>query len=146
MPWRHMGEWRYSSTILDPGTRWRWVVKFMPRSFYPHGNSPWYQLNRRLGGPQSRSGRNGARGSVVGWVTVLQAVWSRVRFPIHTPIVIWPAYFPYLRNGSILKRQISLRICRRWDVSSRRVLGAPSHTSFNCTISFISFYSATYSC
>jgi hypothetical protein len=26
MPWRHMGEWRYSSTILDLGTRWKWVV------------------------------------------------------------------------------------------------------------------------
>jgi hypothetical protein len=22
MPWRHMGEWRYSSTIFDLGTRW----------------------------------------------------------------------------------------------------------------------------
>jgi hypothetical protein len=25
------GEWRYSSTILDPGTRWRWVISFTPR-------------------------------------------------------------------------------------------------------------------
>jgi hypothetical protein len=25
MPWRHVGEWMYSSTILDLGTTWRWV-------------------------------------------------------------------------------------------------------------------------
>jgi hypothetical protein len=25
----------------------------------PHGKSPWYPLDRRLGGPQSRSGRGG---------------------------------------------------------------------------------------
>jgi hypothetical protein len=27
MPWRRMGEWRYSSSFLDFGTRWRWVVQ-----------------------------------------------------------------------------------------------------------------------
>jgi hypothetical protein len=32
-----MGEWRYSSTILDLGTRWRWVVSFMPWPLYPWG-------------------------------------------------------------------------------------------------------------
>jgi hypothetical protein len=26
---------------------------------YPKGNSPWYPLDRRLGGPQSQSGRGG---------------------------------------------------------------------------------------
>jgi hypothetical protein len=26
-----LGEWRYSSTHLDLGTRWRWVVSFTPR-------------------------------------------------------------------------------------------------------------------
>jgi len=31
----------------------------MPRPLYPLGKSPWYPLNRRLGGPQSRSGRGG---------------------------------------------------------------------------------------
>jgi hypothetical protein len=35
MPWRRMGEWRYSSTILDLGTRWRWVVSYTPRPLYP---------------------------------------------------------------------------------------------------------------
>jgi hypothetical protein len=35
MPWGHIREWRYSSTILDFGTRWRWVVSFTPRPLYP---------------------------------------------------------------------------------------------------------------
>jgi hypothetical protein len=52
----HMGEWSYSSTILDLGTRWRWVVRFIPKSFYSQGKSPQYPLNRRLGGLQSQSG------------------------------------------------------------------------------------------
>jgi hypothetical protein len=30
-----MGEWRYSSTILDLGTRWKGVVSFMPLPLYP---------------------------------------------------------------------------------------------------------------
>jgi hypothetical protein len=37
IPWRHMGEWRYSSTFLDLGTRWRWVVSFTHLPLYPRG-------------------------------------------------------------------------------------------------------------
>jgi hypothetical protein len=55
-----LGEWRCSShSLFDPGTRWRWVVRFTPRPLYPQGKSPWYTLDRRLSGPQSRSGRGG---------------------------------------------------------------------------------------
>jgi hypothetical protein len=39
--------------ILDLGTRWRWLVSFLPRPLYPRGKSPRYQLDRRLGGPKS---------------------------------------------------------------------------------------------
>jgi hypothetical protein len=45
--------------ILDLGTRWRWVVSFTFRSLYHQGKGPWYPLDRRLGGPQSWSGRGG---------------------------------------------------------------------------------------
>jgi hypothetical protein len=45
--------------ILDLGTRWRLVVTFTPRPLYLQGKSPWYSLDRRLGEPQSRSGRDG---------------------------------------------------------------------------------------
>jgi hypothetical protein len=51
-------EWRYSSTY-DLGARLRWVVSFTPRSLYPQGKKPQFPLVRRLGGPQSRSGRGG---------------------------------------------------------------------------------------
>jgi hypothetical protein len=45
--------------ILDLGSRWRRVVSFTPRPLYSQGKSPRYPLDRRLGGPQSRSGRGG---------------------------------------------------------------------------------------
>jgi hypothetical protein len=34
-------------------------VSFTPQPFYPQGKSHWYPLDRRLGGPESRSGRGG---------------------------------------------------------------------------------------
>jgi hypothetical protein len=55
----HMGDWRYSFTILDLGTRQRWVVSFMPRSLNPWGKRAQYPLERRFCGPQSWSGRYG---------------------------------------------------------------------------------------
>jgi hypothetical protein len=54
--WRHMGESRYTSTILGLDTRWRWVVSFKPRPLYPWGKSSRYPSDRRLDGPQSRFG------------------------------------------------------------------------------------------
>jgi hypothetical protein len=58
-PWRHIGEWRYSSThsltsALDGG---KWSTLRPPA--LPPGKSPRYPLDRRLGGPQSWSGRGG---------------------------------------------------------------------------------------
>jgi hypothetical protein len=35
------------------------VVSFTPRPLYPQGKCLWYPLDRRLGGPQSHSGRGG---------------------------------------------------------------------------------------
>jgi hypothetical protein len=34
-------------------------VSFTPRLLYPQWSSHWYLLDRRLGGPQSRSGHGG---------------------------------------------------------------------------------------
>jgi hypothetical protein len=45
--------------ILDLSTRWRWVVSFTSQPLYPQGKSPWYPLDRRLGGPKSQSGCSG---------------------------------------------------------------------------------------
>jgi hypothetical protein len=36
-----------------------WVVSFTPRPLYPQGKSPWKPLDRRPGGPQSRSWSGG---------------------------------------------------------------------------------------
>ena len=38
--------------VINPDTRWRWMVNFTPWSLYPHRKSLWYALNRRLGGVQ----------------------------------------------------------------------------------------------
>jgi hypothetical protein len=55
-----MGEWVYRSTFSWPlGTSCRWVISFTPRPLYPQRKSPLYPLDRRLGGPQSQSGRRG---------------------------------------------------------------------------------------
>jgi hypothetical protein len=35
------------------------VVSFVPQPLYPQGKIPWYPFDRRLGWPQSRSGRGG---------------------------------------------------------------------------------------
>jgi len=35
------------------------VIGFKPRPLHPQGKSPWYPLDRRPGGLQSRSGRSG---------------------------------------------------------------------------------------
>jgi hypothetical protein len=51
-----MGEWRYSSTILDLGTRSRRVVSLTNR-----GKSSRYPLDRKLAGPQNWSRRCGAQ-------------------------------------------------------------------------------------
>jgi hypothetical protein len=50
------GEWRFSSTILEFGTRWKKVVSFILGPLYPRGKSPRYPLDRSLSGPQNRSG------------------------------------------------------------------------------------------
>jgi hypothetical protein len=46
-------------SFFDLGIRWRWLVSFTHRPLYPQVKNPWYPLNKRLGGPQSRSGWGG---------------------------------------------------------------------------------------
>jgi hypothetical protein len=48
---------RITALIFNPVTRWC-VVSFTPRPLNA-GNEPWYSLNRRLGGTQSRPGHFG---------------------------------------------------------------------------------------
>jgi hypothetical protein len=65
MTWKRMREWRYSSTILDLGSRCRWAVSFLSWSALTLGKSPSYPLDMRMGGPQSRSGRYGGEKNLV---------------------------------------------------------------------------------
>jgi hypothetical protein len=53
-PRRRMGSGCIDPHFRDLGPSWRWVVSFTPRPLYPR-----YPLDRRLGGPQSQSGRSG---------------------------------------------------------------------------------------
>jgi hypothetical protein len=51
MPQRLMGEWRYSSTIIDLYAGRRQVGRFMPSPLYLQGKIPQCKLYRRLGEP-----------------------------------------------------------------------------------------------
>jgi hypothetical protein len=55
----YWGSGGIASRIIDLDTSWRWAVSFTPRPLYPQGKSPSYPLDRRLGGPQNRSGCGG---------------------------------------------------------------------------------------
>jgi hypothetical protein len=55
MLWSYMGEWRYISTILDLGTKWRWVFSLTARQLYSLEKSP----------PQNRSARFGEEKNVL---------------------------------------------------------------------------------
>jgi hypothetical protein len=43
---------RIDPSLLDLGTRWRWVVNFMPQLLYTQRKNLQYPLDSRLGGPR----------------------------------------------------------------------------------------------
>jgi hypothetical protein len=47
------------STFFNLGTSWKLLASFTPRPLHPRERKPRFPLDRRLGGPQSRSGRRG---------------------------------------------------------------------------------------
>jgi hypothetical protein len=47
---KYWGSGGIAQHILDFGTRWRRVVSFTTRPLFSKGKSPWYPLDRRLGG------------------------------------------------------------------------------------------------
>jgi hypothetical protein len=55
----YWGSGSVTPRIRDLGTIWMWVISFTPRPLYPQEKSLWYASDRRLSGPQSRSGRGG---------------------------------------------------------------------------------------
>jgi hypothetical protein len=59
--------------ILNLGPRRMWVVSFVLRPLNSRGKSPRYTLDRRLGGPQSRSGSSPYPSRCTEWATRLLA-------------------------------------------------------------------------
>jgi hypothetical protein len=80
-----MWEWIFRFTCLDLGTSWRWVVSFMPLPLYMRGKSSRYPLDRRLGGPQSQSGRRGEEKTLDPPGTRTTTPWSSSPYPVAIP-------------------------------------------------------------
>jgi len=66
--------------ILNLGIKWKWVVSFMHRPLYPRVKSPRCPLDRRLVGPQSRSGRGGEKKKNP--VSAPAGIWTSVAQPV----------------------------------------------------------------
>jgi hypothetical protein len=80
MPRKHTRERRYSSTVFDIGTWWRWVVSFTSRRFTPSERAP---LDRKLARPQSRSGCCGEQ------TNLLPSPELNPGRPAHSPSQYW---------------------------------------------------------
>jgi hypothetical protein len=115
MPWRHMGEWRYSFTILNLSTRWRWVVSCMSLPLYPQGKWSWHSY-RRLGEPQSQSGLCGEEKHLL----LLPEIEPQVLgHPASSPLLYQMNYpnsqvyaqgFANLRNALLRKKDVSQNV------------------------------------
>lgn len=101
-PWRRLGEWSYSSTILNLDIRWKWVVSFTLRPPYPQIKSSRYPFDRILPGSQSRSGRC--------WVETHSGIEAR----------------PYTPPNFMIVKEHFMSWCRCWEaVNSFRFLLSP---------------------
>jgi hypothetical protein len=103
--------------ILDLGTNWRWMVSFTPRSLEPRRKSHRYPLDRRLGGPQNRSGRRGEeRNRAPIWTQTPTPRPSspnghRYRIYSHKPETVLHVDYITEKVGSSGKSWVSLLIC-----------------------------------
>jgi hypothetical protein len=98
MSYRRMEEWRYSSFILDLGTRCRWVVSFTLQRLYPRRTSSLYPFNRRLGGPQNLDWR------LWRWEKPCPCRQSNPVCPARSPSLhrlSYPGYMPLLYLGLV---------------------------------------------
>jgi hypothetical protein len=126
----YWGSGSIAPRILDLGTKWKWVVSFTPRPFYPQGKSPKYALDRRLGGPQRRSGRGGEEKNsqpLPGLVPpIIQPVAQRYTIDnflpsflnIHSNIILpcthtsseWSLSFKLSENNSIMRATFPIKL------------------------------------
>jgi hypothetical protein len=102
--------------ILDLCKRWRWAVSFTPQPLYPRGKSPRYPLDRRLGGPQSRSGHSGKETNLT-----LPGIEPRASDPAGGNYADWAIPTPSLRFSipklnALVWRLFRWSVCPLWEV------------------------------
>jgi len=84
-PRRGIGTWVIPPRLLELSARWRWVDSFKPRPLHFQRKSPSYPLDRRLGGPQDRSGRGEEKNSQ----TLTGLVPSNLTSPTSSSMDLW---------------------------------------------------------
>jgi hypothetical protein len=109
--WRSVG---IAPRILDFNTRLRWVVSFTPRPLYSQGKNTWYPLDRRLGGPQSRSGLGGEEINSKPWsgleTPIIQPVAQRYSTELSRHLNVWK-WHRFKRNKSWKMEEYRLNFC-----------------------------------
>jgi hypothetical protein len=116
-----MGEWMYSSTILEFSIRWRWVVSFMPRLLYP---PPWERAPRWV---EPRTGPDAVEKRKIPYPcwelnAYLHLVASRCTnwsIPAHSGKELWVYFCPSVVSGSRSDTYIS-SIGTEADTSNRK--------------------------
>jgi hypothetical protein len=95
-PWKRMGEWMNISTFSYLGTEVSSRIH-VPAAL-PPGKSPLYPLDRRLSGPQSRSGQYGEVKILAPTGTRTPTHRSSSQYPVTIPTVLsWLLYWmPYI--------------------------------------------------
>jgi hypothetical protein len=89
-PWMRMGEWMYRSTFHWPATRCKQVISITPWPLHHRGQSPWYTMERRLSGPQSRPGWRREKKVLSPTATRTQTSRSSSPQPVAIPAVLPP--------------------------------------------------------
>jgi hypothetical protein len=113
-----------------------------PGRFYPQGKSPWYPLDRRLCGPQSRSGRCGletnsqlppgiehqnpdlpARYAFMAWCSIKRSTGTILPLPylIYNTDQICKQQKPLVQRNS-LEEKYSFKDCSSWNMKTKAVL------------------------
>jgi hypothetical protein len=110
--WRCMGKWRYVSTILVLGTRWRSVVSFTPLSLYPHGKSPgnhrigdWLGSRDGLDAAEKRTSCTAGNGTLV----VQRIAHGYIDWPIPVPSVGTVSWEETVFQDGVARRCLNLR-------------------------------------
>jgi hypothetical protein len=117
-----LGDWRYNSTHYWP----RHLMKVSsqlhaPAPFHQEKSRPWYPLDRKLGGPQSRSGRGGdeKNSQRLPWLEhpTIQPIAQRYTTEIsrllswHQCLYYWGSTGLTLESSLIFKLIHRLRLC-----------------------------------